>query len=97
MPTFSTTPRFILDNKKLTRQRQRIFEKIVLEQFVPDMESGSFRPSLRVKGVEGAPGVFEMTWDGDGRATWEYGEEIRSRTPHIIWRRLGSHDIFRQP
>jgi hypothetical protein len=38
-----------------------------------------------------------MTWAADGRATFEYGQEIRPGEPHIIWRRIGTHDIFRQP
>ncbi|TDQ53002.1 hypothetical protein [Actinorugispora endophytica] len=35
-----------------------------------------------------------MTWAPDGRATWEYGDEQRSGTPHVIWRRVGTHAIF---
>jgi hypothetical protein len=38
-----------------------------------------------------------MTWAADGRATFEYGQEIRPGEPHIIWRRIGTHDVFRQP
>jgi len=26
-----------------------------------------------------------------------YGEEIRPGEPHVIWRRAGTHDLFRQP
>ncbi len=44
--------------------------------------------------VQGAPGVFEMTWAKDGRATWQYGPEQRPGTPHVIWRRIGGHAIF---
>lgn len=32
-----------------------------------------------------------MTWAADGRATFEYGQEIRPGEPHIIWRRIGTH------
>jgi hypothetical protein len=38
-----------------------------------------------------------MTWAADGRATFEYGQEMRRGDPHIIWRRIGTHDIFGQP
>lgn len=42
--------------------------------------------------------VFEMTWEGeDGRATFEYGEEIIDGEKHIIWRRVGGHAIFGSP
>lgn len=54
--------------------------------------------SLRVKRVQGLPRVWEMTWSfagPDGRATFEYitiEDELA-----IKWRRIGSHDIFRDP
>jgi hypothetical protein len=53
---------------------------------------------MRVKKIEGADGIWEMTWswrDPDGRATWEWrtldGESA------IRWRRVGTHDIFKNP
>jgi hypothetical protein len=58
---------------------------------------GKFRAGLRVKAVHGAQGVFEMTWAPDGRTTFEYGEEQIRGKPHVIWRRVGSHDVFRSP
>lgn len=54
-----------------------------------------FRPGLRVKRVRTAPpGVHEMTWAPDGRATFEFGLEVRPGEPHVIWRRIGTHSIF---
>jgi hypothetical protein len=38
-----------------------------------------------------------MTWAPDGRATFEYGLERLPGEPHVIWCRVGAHDIFRQP
>ena len=77
MPTFETLPRFERDWKKLTPQQQATFRKVITEAFVPDLAAPDrpFRPGLRVKGVTAHPGVFEMTWDNDGRATFSYGEE----------------------
>lgn len=67
-------------------------------QFVEDLRSGGrFRKGLRVKSVKGMPGVFEMTWAGDGRATFEYGTPVRKGEPHVIWRRVGTHTIFGNP
>ncbi|MER6108587.1 hypothetical protein ACWG5P_11115 [Streptomyces prasinus] len=37
---------------------------------------------------------MEMTWAPDGRATWQYGDELREGEPHVIWRRVGGHEIF---
>ena len=69
MPTFETLPRFDRDWKGLTSQQQGLFRKVVLEAFVPDLLAADrpFRPGMRVKGVAAHPGVFEMTWDNDGR------------------------------
>lgn len=48
----------------------------------------SFHPRLRVKRVQGRPGVWEMSWAPDGRATFQYGEEIHPGEAHVVWRRL---------
>lgn len=98
MPTFQTGPRFQNDWRRLTREQQERFRRVIVEQFVPDLIAGHFRTGLRVKGVQDSRrGVYEMTWAPDGRATFEYGPEQRSGEPHIIWRRVGTHHVFRQP
>ena len=96
MPTFETLPRFERDWKHLTAQQQATFRKVITDAFVPDLAAPDrpFRPGLRVKGVTAHPGVFEMTWDNDGRATFSYGEERITGQPHVIWRRIGTHAIF---
>jgi hypothetical protein len=72
-----------------------------VKKFFEDLEtlpSGQFRGSLRVKPMQGVDGIFEMTWEReDGRATFQYGEELIASQPHIIWRRIGGHTIFANP
>lgn len=98
MPTFAFTARAKRDFQKLTQQEQQRFRRVVVEQLVADLKAGPpFRGSLRVKGVQGAPGVYEMTWAKDGRATWQYGDEQKPGEPHVIWRRVGGHAIFGDP
>jgi hypothetical protein len=53
---------------------------------------------LRIKSVEGASGIWEMTWSfsgPDGRATFQWvtidGEV------GIRWRRIGNHRILKEP
>jgi hypothetical protein len=48
---------------------QREHFKRAVRVFVEDLRSNNpFRASLRVKGVQGIPGIFEMTWEmPDGR------------------------------
>lgn len=97
MPTLSSTPRFRRDFDEPQDQARTRFQTVVRDQFVPDLVTGMFRPGLRVKGVQGALGVYEMTWAPDGRATWQYGDEVREGEPHVIWRRIGTHGVFDRP
>lgn len=100
MPTYETLPRFAADLDRLTPEQRRRFRRAVAA-FVEDLRTGSFRAGLRVKRVQRAPSVYELTWSMGtgpaGRATWEYGPERRPGTPHVIWRRIGTHDILTGP
>ncbi|NJP74119.1 hypothetical protein [Streptomyces sp. C1-2] len=96
MPTYEALPRFTADYHRLTSEQRRAFRHAVTA-FVDDLRAGGFRAGLRVKGVRRAPGVFELTWDGNGRATWSYGPPIIPGEQHIVWRRVGTHDIIARP
>jgi hypothetical protein len=98
MPTFDCPDRFMKDYRNLDVSDQERYQEAV-KGFVEDLKDPSkgFRPGLRVKGVQGAPGVFEMTWASDGRATFQYGPELRDGEAHVIWRRIGTHEIFKRP
>jgi len=88
------TDRFKKDFADLDPTDKDRFEKAVKDKFVPDLATRTgFRLGLRVKPVHGIPGVFEMTWAPDGRATFQFGDEVLPGEPHIIWRR-GTHDIL---
>jgi len=94
VPTYERLPRFDRDFEGLTAEQKAAFRSAV-KKFVADLERGSgFRKGLRVKGVQGSPGVLEMTWAEDGRATFSYGDSIRGSEPHIVWRRIGTHDVI---
>lgn len=98
MPTHEEEARFLREFAALTpTQRARFLD--ALRKMVNDLRVGQpFRPSLRVKGVQGHPGVFEMTWDmPDGRATFHYGDPLRPGDAHVVWRRIGGHEIFDNP
>ena len=63
---------------------------------------GNDRPkwpkNLRIKDVEGAPGIWEITWSfsgPDGRATFEY--TLIDGELALRWRRIGGHTIFKKP
>ena len=97
MPTFAWLARFRADFERLTPAQQAAF-LVAVGQFVEDLrKDGQFRKGLRVKGIKGANGIFEMTWADDGRATFQYGDEVVEGQPHIMWRRIGTHGVFTQP
>lgn len=84
------------DHKKQFREAARAFHDGAVR--AASGESGPWPNSMRVKGVQGAPGIWEMTWsrsDPDGRATWEWVEI--DGEPGIRWRRVGNHSIFGSP
>lgn len=97
MPTYGKTDRFKKDHAALSPEDKKRFRTAVVK-FVEDLKAGEpFRQGLRVKRVQGTDAIFEMTWAGNGRATFEYGEEQIEGEPHIVWRRVGTHEVFGQP
>lgn len=98
MPTYVLLDRFNRDLAKLAPELRARFKKCVTEQFIAAIAQGApFPPGLRIKGVQGQRGVWEMTFAPNGRATFEYGPERSDGDPHIVWRRVGTHDIFTAP
>lgn len=101
---FATTPAFDSDYRRLKREHAETFRTVVREKFAPACDAYAKDPatpwpaSLRVKAVQSAPGVREMTWSfasPDGRATFELitvAAELR-----CLWRRVGDHDVFTNP
>jgi hypothetical protein len=98
VPTFERLARFDREFRRLPRELQRAF-LAVLPTFIAALRAAppAFPPSLRVKRVQGSSGVWEMTYAPDGRATFAYGNEVVAGEPHIIWRRIGTHDVLPDP
>jgi hypothetical protein len=94
---------FRADYKRLSPTDQATFKK-ALGVFVAACDRYALDPSavwpasLRVRKVESAPGVWEMTWSfsgPDGRATFEWVQVEGSLA--VRWRRIGDHGIFSRP
>jgi hypothetical protein len=95
VPTYQRLPRFDQDWRSLSATDQQRF-RVAVSRFIEDLAAGRpFRPGLRVKGVQGAGDIMEMTFGPDGRATWQFAEELKAGQAHVVWRRIGTHDIFR--
>lgn len=50
MPTFATTPRFRRDLTALAPEQRARFEKVVREEFVPDLDANQWRPGCGSSG-----------------------------------------------
>jgi hypothetical protein len=98
MPTHEEEEAFLRDIDDLTDTQYQRFRRIV-RRLAQDLDrGGDIRASLRVKPMAGHPGVWELTWEGeDGRATFSFGPEKIPGKRHVIWRRIGGHEIFQEP
>lgn len=101
---FETTPAFDADYRRLKPEHRETLRRVLRNKFIPACDALAADPStawprsLRVKAIQGAPGILEMTWSfasPDGRATFELVTvegEFRCR-----WRRIGDHSVFSAP
>ena len=94
---------FKADYQRLSDPERGLFKK-GLATFVAACDRYAADPatpwpaSLRVKSVERAPGILEMTWSfsgPDGRATFEWIQLDGALA--LRWRRIGLHRILRAP
>lgn len=82
--SFNRSIRFERNFKKLPHEVKEAFYK-QLQKF--KMSHPNLHPSLRVKGVQGKKGVYEMTVTMEIRATFEYTKD------GVLFRNIGSdHD-----
>jgi len=100
---FEVTASFKGDWSRLSESERRLFRDVLptfneaCDRIAADA-AARLPASLRVKGVENAPGILEMTWSfsgPDGRATFEW--VTIDATRGVRWRRIGGHAIFTKP
>jgi len=98
MPTHEEDDSFWRDWRRLKREERLAFRKAAAA-LNDDLAAGSsIRPSLRAHPMVAHPGIWELTWEGeDGRATFRFGPEQISGRRHVVWRRVGGHEIFQAP
>lgn len=95
MPTYEVDQDFPRDWRHLTAaQRQRF--KTAVRRFVDDLKAKRPpRASFGIEHFEGREGVFEFHWAPDGRALFAYGASPHPGDVHIVWLRIGTHDIYK--
>ncbi|MEP7378229.1 MAG: hypothetical protein ABI725_01560 [Chloroflexota bacterium] len=100
---FEVTASFRADRKRLSKREQELVAEAIptfveaCDRYAANPASG-WPASLRVKDVEGAPGVCEVTFNFSGpdlRATFEWIQIDRELA--VRWRRIGGHRIFKNP
>jgi len=94
---------FKADYNRLSPSEQARF-KAALPDFVAACDRYAVEPAvawpaaLRVKSVQSAPGLWELTWSfsgPDGRATFEWVQVDGQLA--VRWRRIGDHAILKNP
>jgi hypothetical protein len=96
-PTFEVRASFAREFARLSREQNRAFRRAV-SKFVDALrDEGELPRSLRIKRVQGTRDVWEMSYSGDGRATFRYGTELKQGETHIEWLRVGGHEILSRP
>lgn len=100
---FDNLAKFRQDMNGLPIEHQRMFLGLMREFNAAceayAVDRGTIWPAkFRVKQMVGVKGVWEMTWSyssPDGRATFEF-TQIDGETG-VLWRRIGRHEIYKEP
>jgi hypothetical protein len=96
-PTYELGTGFAREFAKLSREQDKAYRQAV-EKFIDALKSGEQPPnSLRIKRVQGTKDIWEMSYSGDGRATFRYGAEVKPGETHVQWLRIGGHEILSRP
>ncbi len=100
---FQRTAKFAADFKCLPREHQQLFLALIrafnaaCDAYVADPSVG-WPAALRVSRMVGTADIWEMTWSfsgPDGRATFQIVD--LDGEPAVLWRRIGSHAIYKNP
>ena len=95
MPTYEADRVFLRDWVRLTAEQQRRF-KTAVSRFVEDLKAKRPpRKGLGIERFEAHEDVYEFHWAPNGRALFSYGVSPHPGDIHIIWLRIGTHDIYK--
>lgn len=100
---YRTLAAFDRDYKSLPPEHQKLFRDMLASHLLPAIAAGalagraSWPPRLRFHKIVGTS-IYSITWSfsgPDGRATFHL--ESVDGEPVLVWRRIGTHDIYEQP
>lgn len=102
---FLRLPSFLRDWRALSHTEQELVRQWLRSDFLPvvaayEVDPDNFRwpKSLRFEHITGGGGICAVTWSfsgSDGRATFEF--DTLDGQMVLVWRRIGHHDVYRQP
>ena len=98
MPTFDRLALFKREYRKLTREQKARFRAAVVKLVAALQQDPPRLPGdPLVHPLAGHRGVYELRFAPDGRATFTFAPPVRGTKPHVIWRRIGGHDVLTRP
>jgi hypothetical protein len=96
MPTYEQSAAFLRDLEHLSPEQERRF-RISVRKFVADLKAKRPpRKSFGIRRFERLEGVYEFHFAPDGRALFTYGISPHPGDVHIVWLRVGGHEIYEQ-
>ncbi|MBM7787030.1 hypothetical protein [Tenggerimyces flavus] len=99
-----TQPVFDREYARLPREHKKLFRAALHEHFLPAVDSGAFTGNppwptrLRIHRIADTS-IYSLTWSftgPDGRATFHL-ESDDEGDPVLVWRRIGTHEIYDRP
>ena len=96
-PTYELPAGFAREYARLSREQRRAFREAVAKLIDALKDDRDPPRSLRIKRVQGSKDIWELSYSGDGRATFRYGAEVKPGKTHVIWLRIGGHEILSRP
>ena len=98
MPTFDRLALFKREYRRLTPEQQARFKVTVAKLIAALSQTPPRVPGEPlVNPLAGHRGVYELRFAPDGRATFTFAPPVREGNPHVIWRRIGGHDVLDRP
>jgi hypothetical protein len=98
VPTFDRLALFKREYRRLTPEQQARFKVAVAKLIVALSQTPPRVPGEPlVNTLAGHRGVYELRFARDGRATFTFAPPVREGKPHVIWRRIGAHEVLDRP
>lgn len=98
MPAFDRLALFKRECRRLTPEQKARF-KIAVAKLVAALKQTP--PGLPgdplARPLAGHHGLYELRFAPNGRATFMFGAPVRGDQPHVIWRRIGGHEVMDRP